>query len=230
MPIESTLGYIQTVLCGKSLPFQQEHFSAIHKQAVSDTVTVTRLGLLGDEQANHRVHGGIDKAIHHYAFEHYAYWRQKLGPLPVLNHPGAFGENISTTNISETDLCLGDHLQVGTCLLEVSQSRQPCWKLNTRFSTPDMSQRVQTTGKTGWYYRVLQEGHIQAQDAIVLLKRPYPGWSLQRVNSIIFGTTINIRELENFAQLPLPHSWAQMIENRLQTGQIENMDKRLYGR
>lgn len=225
-----TLGHITHLLCGSVQPFHlPETFSAIAKQPVQGPVHAGPLGLHGDQQADQRVHGGVDKAIHQYPSEHYVYWREQLGELPVLQAPGAFGENIASTGMTEADVCLGDQLQIGTALLEVSQSRQPCWKLNLRFDTADMSLRVQQTGKNGWYYRVLKAGDIHADDAICLAQRPLPDWPLTRVNALIFATTINTAELQAFSQLPLPPSWRKLIERRLESGQIEDMHKRLYG-
>ncbi|NVJ03616.1 MOSC domain-containing protein, partial [Myxococcus sp. AM009] len=129
---------------------------AIDKRPVRDAVEVGINGIVGDEQGDLRVHGGPDKAIHHYPFDHYAAWQADIGAQPLLAQPGAFGENVSTTGITEADICVGDRLRAGSVMLEVSQLRQPCWKLNDRFNTRDMARRVQHTARTGWYYRVLE--------------------------------------------------------------------------
>src|SRR5690606_15630671 len=152
--------------------------SAIAKTPRSGPVRIGELGLDGDEQGDRRVHGGVDKAVHHYPFEHYARWRAELGPLPVLAAPGAFGENLSSAGLDESNVCLGDRYALGSVVLEVSQGRQPCWKLNDRFGVRDMARRVQDTGRTGWYYRVLQPGVARAGDTLQLLERPCPDWPL----------------------------------------------------
>lgn len=227
---------VSTVLTGKTQTYRKKgdcFDSAIAKTVITNPVEVSVLGLVGDEQADQRYHGGVDKAIHHYALEHYQLWQQEVTSpegLTALSEPGAFGENISTMGITEVDICFGDQLQIGSCTVEVSQSRQPCWKLNQRFATEQMALRVQETGRTGWYYRVLKAGVIQAGDAISLLHRPYPEWSLARVNAVIFSEQINLAELEAFIQLPLTPSWQKMIEQRIHSGQVEDMHSRLYGR
>lgn len=230
-PEIKTAGLVVAALRGRIQTFHgPDQFSAINKQTVTGAVSITTTGVDSDQQADLRVHGGQDKAVHHYAQEHYVYWRQALGEVAaqVLAAPGAFGENIASTGLTEADVCIGDQVQIGSCILEVSQSRQPCWKLNLRFSTPDMSLRVQETGKTGWYYRVLQNGYIQAGDAIGLLCRPYPQWNLMRVNRLLFASVVESEELREFARLPLTPSWRKLVERRLASGEIEDMRKRLY--
>ncbi|KFA38520.1 molybdenum cofactor sulfurase, partial [Xanthomonas vasicola pv. musacearum NCPPB 4384] len=132
--------------------------SAIDKRALQGAVQVGIEGLEGDEQGDLRVHGGPDKAIHHYPRDHYAAWRNELGTHALLEAAGAFGENLSSVGLTEADVCLGDRFALGTAVVEVSQLRQPCWKLSDRFGVRELARRVQETGRTGWYYRVLQPG------------------------------------------------------------------------
>lgn len=125
------IGNLEAVLRGPVQPFPRPdgspgERSAIAKISTRDSIFVHPLGLEGDEQGNLRVHGGPDKAVHHYALEHYALWRAELGALSVLDQPGAFGENLASRGVTETTICWGDRLRIGNTLLEVSQSRQPC--------------------------------------------------------------------------------------------------------
>ncbi|RBC28072.1 MOSC domain-containing protein, partial [Xanthomonas oryzae pv. oryzae] len=120
--------------------------SAIDKRALQGTVQVGIEGLEGDEQGDRRVHGGPDKAIHHYPRDHYAAWREELGPHVLLEAAGAFGENLSSAGLTEADVCLGDRFALGTAVVEVSQLRQPCWKLSDRFGVRELARRVQETG------------------------------------------------------------------------------------
>lgn len=222
---------IQALLTGKVKSYKLLNYSsAIHKAVVSKAILLTHEGLASDEQADRKVHGGPDKALHHYPFEHYQYWQKFLGELSVLHTRGAFGENISTTGWTEKDVCLADQFLIGeNVIVELSQSRQPCWKLNHRFSYTDMSKCVQDTGKTGWYYRVKQTGYIEPQTEIQLIERPYPQWPLDRVNRVMFAKQVNFDEFREFLELPLTPSWRKTIEQRLLHKTIENMDKRLYG-
>lgn len=179
---------ILAVLVGKVRAFRGENEpSAIGKQPVEHAVAVGALGLAGDEQADRAVHGGIDKAIHHYPADHYAGWRQQLGDVPLLDTPGAFGENISTTGLNETNVFLGDRFRLGTALVEVSQARQPCWKLDHRFAAKGVMATVVKTRRTGWYYRVLETGEVRAGDSLALVERPYPDWPLASLFGLLIG-------------------------------------------
>src|SRR5690606_21427296 len=166
-------------------------------------------------QGDTRFHGGRDKAVHAYAFEHYPDWIRELGALPVLGAAGAFGENLSTTGITEAGLCLADRLRIGTAVFEVSQARQPCWTPNARFGVPDMARRVQDTGRAGWYLRVLEPGTVGAGDGILLLGRPHPSWSLQRLMDLLYGAPPGPAMLREAIALPLVPSWRSLLERRL---------------
>ena len=203
--------------------------SAIDKQPLAGAVQIGELGLEGDEQGDLRVHGGIDKAVHHYAFDHYARWRDELGPLPPLETPGAFGENISTRGLTEAEVCLGDRFILGSALLEISQGRQPCWKLNDRFGVADMARRVQATGRTGWYYRVLRPGTARAGDMLVLAERPHPDWTLQRLGNLLYQRVLDPAQLAPALALPLVHSHRKLIERRLEQGAVEDWSRRIDG-
>jgi len=224
------LARIEQLLIGKAVAFTRPGSrSAIAKQPVEGAVAVGVEGLEGDEQGDRRVHGGPYKALHHYPFEHYRNWRDQLGDSPLLQQPGAFGENISTRGLVEADLCLGDLLRCGDVLLQVAQTRQPCWKLNDRFSVADMSLRVQQSGMTGWYYQVLEPGQLQVGQALVLEQRPFPRWPLTRVMDVLYRRTLERDALVELAELPLVPNWRTLVERRLQANAVEDWNKRLYG-
>lgn len=160
-------------------------------------VAVTVDGLAGDRVGDTRVHGDADKAIHHYPRDHYAAWIKDLAPAPAfLAEVGAFGENISTTGITEETICVGDILRLGTARVQVSQGRQPCSKLNIRFGRKDMAKRVQNTGRSGWYYRVLEPGLVGPGDRLVLEERPNADWPLSRILHVLYIDTLNRADLE----------------------------------
>ena len=129
---------------------------------------------------------------------------------------GAFGENFSTSGWSEADVCLGDRVRAGTALLEVSQGRMPCWKLNDRFEVAGMSLRVQESGRTGWYYRVLEEGVVAAGDILQLVERCHPDWSLLRLSEVLFDRRADAELLRQCLALPLTPSWRRTLERRLE--------------
>lgn len=171
---------------GQPEPFgPQGEPSAIAKQAVSGRVLVTRLGLAGDGQADTKHHGGPDKAIHLYPHEHYARWRADLPERAARLAAGGFGENLSTHGLTEAEACLGDLYRLGSAVIQISQGRKPCWKLNTRFGVEDMARRVHETGRTGWYFRVIEAGEAGPGDDLTLLDRTYPDWTVARLFAVL---------------------------------------------
>lgn len=214
---------------GRITPLGPESIpSGIRKGPVAGPVPATACGLEGDEQGDRRNHGGPDKAIHAYAAAHYPDWQSDLPGLAAQFRPGAFGENLVVEQVTEADICLGDHWRIGEALLEVSQSRQPCWRLNLRFERPDMARRVQDSGRTGWYFRVVQPGRIAAGQVARLVDRPHPDWSLDRVWDLLYRDRDNRAALTAFASLPgLPERWRNMANARLANGRTEDWARRL---
>ncbi len=230
------VGLVIATLVGRAVPYTRPGTrSAIAKKPVTGPIGVDRAGMAGDEQGDTRAHGGPDKTLHLYAFEHYADWRHDLhgsdahDALTLLEAPGAFGENLATRGLTEEQVCIGDRLRVGSALLEVSQARQPCWKLNDRFGVRDMARRVQQTMRSGWYCRVIEPGTLQAGDAIVLLERPWPTWPLTRLMELLYRRTLDRALLREAQALPLVPSWQRVVERRLAEGTVEDWSARLDG-
>src|SRR3546814_11397843 len=116
---------------GQARPFgTQGQVSAIGKQPVDEAVYLDYTGFATDQQGDPRRHGGVEKAVHHYASEHYAAWRQELEQVKGVRNlaVGGFGENISTRGLTEQNVAVGDIFRLGEALLQVTQPRQPCWK------------------------------------------------------------------------------------------------------
>lgn len=208
--------------------------SGIGKTPRAGALWLAREGLQGDEQGDPVYHGGPEKALHHYAADHYPGWRawQPDGPVPFV--PGAFGENLSTRGMQESDVCVGDVLRVGDVLLQVSQGRQPCFRLNLRLGRPDAALAMQESGQTGWYYRVLREGWLAAGDVLELCDRPCPDWPLSRAIAAMFPTDIFAPSLHDEWQAlaaleSLTPRWRTSFARRLAAGQIEDWSARLNG-
>lgn len=160
--------------------------SAIDKRAVEGSVRIETLGLAGDVQGDRRVHGGPHMAVHQYAADHYPYWRAELPDFARLAEPGAFGENLHATGLTENDVFIGDRFRLGTALLEVSMGRQPCATLERFFGQGDMIRRIIANHRCGWYYRVIEEGVAGAGDALTLVERVQEDWSIERAFAALF--------------------------------------------
>ena len=222
---------LRTLLVGQIRPLgDRREPSGIDKHLCDRPLRVGRTGLEGDAQGDLQHHGGLEKAVHHYALDHYPAWRREIGAGPLLDAPGAFGENLSTLGLHEDILAVGDIFRLGGATLQVSQGRAPCWKLNARFSVPDMAKRVQSTGRTGWYYRVIEEGVIAPGDEFVLLDRRSPEWILSRVWSALYLKGFDRDALSGLAALPhLTPSWRGLAARRLASGTMEDHSSRLEG-
>lgn len=138
--------------------------TGIFKQPVAGAVAVRRLNLDGDGQADRVNHGGESKAVYAYSLDHYAWWCATLG-REALPH-GQFGENLTLAGLDEAASCVGDQLRIGDALLSISQPRVPCFKLGIRFGDRQMPRLFAQSLRTGCYLRVLQEGTVQAGDAV----------------------------------------------------------------
>lgn len=189
--------------------------SAIYKQEHQGPIFCGSTGLQGDEHAA-KSHGGTERAVHQYNLDHYLDWRSEGVASPHLYDIGAFGENIATTNMREDNVCIGDIYQLGRdVLLEVSEPRHPCYKLNARFEWPRMLKRTIQTGRSGWNMRVLKTGQICKGDQMVLLERPYPEWSVLNVQRVTRGKNVALDLLSRCIQLPMTEMWLDIANNRL---------------
>jgi MOSC domain-containing protein YiiM len=176
--------------------------SAFIKRSVAGPVLVQRLGLVGDEQADLRVHGGLDKAVYGYAVGHYSAWRQEYPHHDALLGAGAFGENLAIDGLNEADLCVGDVHAIGSALLQVCQPRQPCFKFALRFEDNVLPRAMTRNGRSGWYYRVVTEGHLRAGDAVTLQERPNPDFPFTRLIAIVNRSPPTRDELARMRDLP----------------------------
>ena len=177
---------IRTLLSGRVRPFTRGEGSAISKAPLTGKVRFTLSGVVGDEQADAVHHGGPDKALHHYPFDHYELWRRESAHAD-LRDVGTFGENVSTLGLTEDDVCIGDRFRFGTVLVEVSQARKPCWKQGDRLDWTQLPSLMVHEGRSGWYYRVLEPGQAQAGDDLILIDRPFPDWTTRRVFDLLVG-------------------------------------------
>jgi MOSC domain-containing protein YiiM len=201
---------------GADDPMDQPWTSGFVKEPVHGSVRVGRTNLDGDGQADLRVHGGVDKAILAYSAEHYPLWRDELvtSNLPY----GAFGENFTVAGLDERTVCIGDVWQIGDVRVEVSQPRQPCWKLARRWRRPDLPERVIENGRSGWYFRVLTEGQVTAGQALTLLERPFARWTVADATDVRLHRAADRLATAELADLAaLAESWRIALQKRLRS-------------
>ena len=161
--------------------------TGFYKEAVHGPRWLAQTNLAGDGQADLVNHGGSDKAVLAYASAHYPGWREQLD-RPDLPH-GAFGENFTVDGLTEDTVSIGDVYRLGTALVQVSQPRQPCWKLARRWRIKELPALVEHTGRTGWYLRVLEEGEVSPGQPLTLQDRPYPAWTVSRATRTMRNRT-----------------------------------------
>ena len=227
--ISLQIGQPKTVHPGEGAdPHDQGWTTGFFKHATTASLWLGRLNLDGDGQADLEKHGGPEKAVNVYPTEHYLYWKHAIGLLNL--QPGAFGENFTTQGLLESDVCIGDVFEIGESLVQVSQPRQPCWKLARRWAVKDLALQVQETGRTGWYFRVLREGHVQAGDSLVLLERHCPNWTVSVANEVMHHRIDDRQAAQGLAGcVYLSSRWREKLKRRAVTGLPENTSPRLEG-
>jgi len=211
---------MQVVSVNVGLPRQVETpygivLTGIFKSPVAGRVAVRRHNIAGDRQADLSVHGGPNKAVYAYSSEHYPYWAQQL---PDTDLPfGKFGENLTLTGLTEEQAHIGAHYRIGTSVLRVTQPRMPCFKLALRFNDKHMLKAMIRSGRSGWYYRVLQEGTIEPGNPVELVERPNPNFPFARLVELISFGKVTTAELEQMQNMPgLALNWRQRAREMLQ--------------
>lgn len=163
---------------GRSVP------SGFVKTPVQGPIEVGPLGLFGDQQADLTVHGGVDKAVYFYPSEHYPCWVKDAPRHEQMLVAGAFGENLTTAGLNEESVSVGQIFRIGSVELQVTQPRQPCFKLAIRFDDATLGRLMMQTGRTGWYTRVLKAGVLQGGDPIRTIEEPSPGLTIASVTRL----------------------------------------------
>lgn len=188
--------------------------TGIFKEPVNTRVMVRSLNLDGDGQADLTVHGGADKAVYVYPFEHYDYWRTELPDTDLTM--GNFGENFTTTGLKEEDLNIGDRFQIGSVELMVTQPRMPCYKLGIRFGRADIVKRFLASRRTGFYFRVLQEGEVVAGDTLALVSRDENNITVADITQLYTREKNDPELLQRATQLEaLPESWRDYFQEQV---------------
>jgi MOSC domain-containing protein YiiM len=187
--------------------------SAIDKNPIQGKVYLSQLNLDGDRQADLNFHGGPDKAVCVYSHDHYSFWESVLD---IKLEPGAFGENLTVAGITEEDVCIGDIYEFGEAVVQVTQPRQPCFKLATRLKQPKLPLMVHHTGYTGFYFRVLKEGYVSSEDSLRLKERNPNSVSIAYANKLKYKDKTNIDGIKKLLSLrELSKDWNESFASRL---------------
>jgi MOSC domain-containing protein YiiM len=187
--------------------------TAFYKAPVKGPVFAGATNLRGDRQGDPEHHGGVDKAVLAYSADHYPKWREELR-MPHMPH-GGFAENLTIRGLSEESVCIGDLFRIGAATFEVSQPRQPCWKIARRWRMHELTGYVLVRGRTGWYLRVLEEGFIEAGEAVQLIERRNPGWTIARANKVIYQQKDDPALILELAEVPrLSAAWVRELSER----------------
>jgi MOSC domain-containing protein YiiM len=202
--------------------------TGFYKEEQSRSAWLGYEGFRSDEQADRKHHGGPEKAVCVYPAEHYLHWRETLA-IPDFPY-GAFGENLTLQGLLETEACVGDQYTLGEAEVQITQPRQPCWKLARRWQVKDLAAQVEANGFTGFYFRVIRHGYVRPGDTLALLQRPFPSWTIERCNQIMHRDTHDYQSARSLSECPaLSTSWKDSLhlrsekkaalENQLRTGQ-----------
>ncbi|MEH6890990.1 MOSC domain-containing protein [Bacillus sp. JJ864] len=191
----------------------KEMTSGICKQLVEDAF-LSKDGFRGDGVADLRFHGGPDRTVCVYPYEHYDLWENEFRTsLPS----SAFGENVTVTHMLEQDVCIGDIYQLGEAIVQVTQGRIPCSTISKRLGIPGILPRIVETGYTGYLCRVLQEGTVRKDSQITLLERHSHQVSILFANEIYFRGQKDIEGMKKIIAVPeLAEDWRKPLMTRLE--------------
>jgi MOSC domain-containing protein YiiM len=196
-------------------PHDREWTTSFFKSRIAGPVFVSRTNIAGDRQTDLENHGGVDKAVLAYAASHYPLWKQELQRDDLIF--GGFGENLTIDGLTEELVCIGDVWSLGEVQFQVSQPRQPCWKLARRWRIKELAAQVIANGRSGWYLRVLREGMIDAGQELSLVERPNPAWTVARANDVMHHRKSDPAQTRELAELPgLSAAWQGALLRRVQ--------------
>lgn len=189
---------IEHIYCGKSTKIndakRKQYNSSYQKENLNkNTYKINKNGFMDDTQSDRESHGGIDKAVCVYSLEDYAYFEKKHN---ILLPSCAFGENLSIVDFNDSNICLGDQFICGEVIFEVSQPRQPCWKISSVIKIKNLTSMLVKEHRSGFYFRVLQSGQIKPANQLELLARPYPELSIKHINQIYFNAKENQKHIQ----------------------------------
>ncbi|WP_078546643.1 MOSC domain-containing protein [Litchfieldia alkalitelluris] len=207
------------ITLSKGLPVKKEYQGKGYKSGIwkesANELSIKFQGILGDDVANHENHGGMERVVCYYPFEHYDFWEREFGQ--ILSQ-AAFGENITGLNMQENEVCIGDIFEVGESVLQITQGRYPCGTINKRNENSLLLKRIFETGYTGYFFRVLQEGKVTMDSKINLLT-PHPKKvTVSSIHHLYFhNSSPSLEEIENVLEIEeLGQQWRSLLNTMRQ--------------
>ena len=189
--------------------------TGIFKEPVEGRVMMRSLNLDGDRQADLSVHGGKDKAVYAYPFEHYDYWQRKLPDMDLSW--GMFGENFTTVGLLEDQVNIGDRFSIGSAEVMVTQPRMPCYKLGIKFGRADIVKQFLDSRLTGFYFSVLQEGKVGNGDTLSLISRDSNNVTVADITRLYARETNDLELLHRVVQVEaLPTGWRDYFQQQIE--------------
>ncbi|WP_282939858.1 MOSC domain-containing protein [Paenibacillus sp. RC67] len=191
--------------------------TGIYKKPVEGAVFLSSIQLEGDGQADLINHGGKDKAVCVYCAEHFSFWQKQLGM--EMTH-GAFGENFTVTGMTETEVHIGDIFEVGDAVVQISQPRQPCFKLGKKYDIPELPIMFQNTGLTGYYFRVLKAGKVSAGQQLRIVERHTASNTISEANRLKYHDKSDWSGIRSLLEVEaLSESWRASFQKRLDSAE-----------
>jgi MOSC domain-containing protein YiiM len=209
----------------KELDFEgQTVRTGIFKEPVEGRVRLRTLNLDGDKQADLTVHGGPDKAVYAYPIEHYEYWRRLFTNIEMSN--GMFGENLTVDGLKESEVSIGDVFQIGTSKVIATQPRMPCYKLGVKFGRMDILKMFLASGRSGIYFKVLEEGEVGAGDTIEQIRKDPNGITISDVVRLYASDKENIKMMQLAVKVePFPDGWKHYFLEKIKRMQKKSGQK-----
>lgn len=190
--------------------------TGMYKTPVTAAIELGPEGFAGDQQADRRVHGGPEKAVHLYPAAHYTRLAARFPEAAAQLVPGSLGENLSTAELDEDSVRLGECWQLGEAVLQLCQPRSPCWKIDERFGCEGMALFIAEHNLTGWYWRVLRPGRVQPGDALQRLPQTTATMTLGEAMRLCQEVRPPLAQLEQLANTAgLAAGWQGKLRQRL---------------
>ena len=191
----------------KEVDFEgQKVITGIFKEPIEGRIILRRLNLDGDKQADLTVHGGPDKAVYAYPIEHYEFWRKVYPDIKMPN--GMFGENFTTESLMEAEVNVGDIFRIGSAKVIATQPRMPCYKLGVKFGRMDVLKKFLASGRSGIYFKVLEEGEVGAGDPIIQIKKDINRIGISDIVRLYASDRENIKLMRRVVKVEsLPDGW-----------------------